>query len=255
VMSCVLHLMVELQLLSKAEYTAWAVYNSHVNSARIENLSVLYLGLNQNNRVPIPERRLTRTGVPAVNPVLSMRFPTTPSPLLLSRLDGNGVLSDVLFRAAVILESKGQLDLSTPATSLIPISQTFHNRMKAFARVQRPAFMTFDHCVEQKKLFLAAYTKQAEEKATTGTELAALELTGIANVAKQVADRSKQALGLVPAGQPAFFLQDLERAARATYVSLNLLSTLKPEALSAFELTLGAPSGAPGHLAVVMKRK
>ncbi|CUF57420.1 NatC N(alpha)-terminal acetyltransferase, Mak10 subunit, putative [Bodo saltans] len=256
VMSSVLHLMVELQLLSKAEYTAWAVYNSHVNSARIENLSVLYLGLNHNNRVPIPERRLTRTGVPAVNPVLSMRFPTTPSPLLLSRLDGNGVLADVLFRAAVILESKGQLDLSSPATSLIPISQTFHNRMKVFARVQRPAFMTFDHCEEQKKLFLAAYAKQAEEKLATGAaESAALELTGIATVAKQVADRTKQALGQVPAGQPVFSLQDLERAARATYVSLNLLSTLKPEALAAFELTLGAPSGAPGHLAVVMMKR
>lgn len=255
VMSVVLHLMVELQLLSKAEYTAWAIYNSHVNSARIENLATLFLGLNSNSRLPIPERRVTRTGVPAVNPALSMRYATTPSPLLLARLDGNGVLSDVIFRAAVILESKGQLDLSSPATSLVPISQTFHNRMKAFARVQRPGFMHFEHCEEQKKLFLAAYTKQAEEKAATGEAAAPLELTGIANVAKQVADRTKQAIAQIPQGQPGYSLIDLEKAARATYVSLNLLSTLKPEALSAFELTLGTPSGAPGHLAVVMKRK
>lgn len=236
-----LQLMQELQLLGNAELLPVLYHVTLVASARIENFNVLHLASPQ----LIPDRGVGRTGAPVSNPTLTTRFPTAVPVALQLRLDSIRLSADLAFRAITALENASLINLDAPKHSLVSTAEAFDMRMMAFRMVHHPPFIPFERCREHQASIAAMSTPFGEK------------LRQISAVCKQLSEKSKpfaqsvDAAGSVAAKE---FFVALEKTSRMLQVSLNLLVTLEPAALAAFDIAVDYPAH-PGIASVALKRK
>lgn len=237
VMCQIVQLNVELDLFTKAELPAALFYLNFLNGSRLDNFTALYIGSAQY----LPDRTThKKTGAPLSNPVLTTRVLTVAPASVATRVDASRLLAELTYRTLAVCSAKQLVDLSSPPTALVSVARIFNNRIKAFARMPRSGYVPYEQCMMQFNEFA---------KSDKFPEI----INGVIVLAKQISDRCKLFANDKNEAAHQLFA-GIEKTARSTFVSLNLLTTLDSAALENFDFQMEF-SGHPALLAFALKRK